>query len=247
MNIETKPTRLDRSEPLSEATSVEEVAELVVLYDYFAHVMLDPLEVPGTAGILALHKRTALLLANVEDNALPGVNQLIAWLKRMDTLVLCENHSSEDIAEEQKNLAIERTKLCRGINQAGPLPPYETYYCTSSCSKADATNVQEGPDTVAGSVTSAYAKAGVHLHTQTKERDDYIGTELAFLSFLAAEELKALERGEHDAAIDLQTQRQSFERYHLRSWVPAFCEAALPFAHTTLFQGALHALKSIAA
>lgn len=226
---------------------MEDARKAADWYGYGAHVLLDPIEVPGTAYVVDLAKRTRMLLESTEaeeagaagatgatvaaDTAgaadAAGRGGLAAWCKRVEDLVARGVEGADALAEEQRAVAADRTRLCRGISQDGPLPPYEAYY-------------REGA--VEGDVSASYRRAGVRFDG-TAERDDYLGVELAFLDCLVRAEEAAYARGDGPAAAAYAQQRQSFEQEHL-PWVAAFCTAALPHARTAYGRAALEALAA---
>lgn len=245
---------------------MEDARKAADWYGYGAQVLLDPIEVPGTAYVVDLAKRTRMLLESTEaeeagaagatgatvasDTAgaagavgvtataeatgaacatgaagAAGRSGLAAWCKRVEDLVARGVEGADALAEEQRAVAADRTRLCRGVSQDGPLPPYEAYY-------------REGA--VEGDVSASYRRAGVRFDG-TAERDDYLGVELAFLDCLARAEEAAHARGDGPAAAAYAQQRESFEQEHL-PWVAAFCTAALPHARTAYGRAALEAL-----
>lgn len=247
---------------------MEDARKAAAWYGYGAHVLLDPIEVPGTAYVVDLAKRTRMLLESTEAEGVDaagtvsatvaadtaeamgavgvtaaaeatgtacaagaadaaGRSGLAAWCKRVEDLVARGVEGADALAEEQRAVAADRTRLCRGISQDGPLPPYEAYY-------------REGA--VEGDVSASYRRAGVRFDG-TAERDDYLGVELAFLDYLARAEEAAHARGGGPAAAAYAQQRESFEQEHL-PWVAAFCTAALPHARTAYSRAALEALAA---
>lgn len=245
---------------------MEDARKAAAWYGYGAHVLLDPIEVPGTAYVVDLAKRTRMLLESTEAEGVDaagtvsatvaadtaeamgavgvtaaaeatgtacaagaadaaGRSGLAAWCKRVEDLVARGVEGVDALAEEQRAVAADRTRLCRGISQDGPLPPYEAYY-------------REGA--VEGDVSASYRRVGVRFDG-TAERDDYLGVELAFLDCLARAEEAAHARGGGPAAAAYAQQRESFEQEHL-PWVAAFCTAALPHARTAYGRAALEAL-----
>ena len=256
---------------------MEDARMAAVWYGYGAHVLLDPIEVPGTDYVVDLAKRTRMLLESTEAEGVDaagtvsatvaadtaeamgavgvtaaaeatgtacaagaadttgaadaaGRSGLAAWCKHVEDLASRGVEGADALAEEQRAVAADRTRLCRGVSQDGPLPPYEAYY-------------REG--VVEGDASASYRRAGVRFDG-TAERDDYLGVELAFLDYLARAEEAAYARGDGPAAAAYAQQRKSFEQEHL-PWVAAFCTAALPHARTAYGRAALEALATRAA
>ena len=143
---------------------MEDARKAAAWYGYGAHVLLDPIEVPGTAYVVDLAKRTRMLLESTEAEGVDaagtvsatvaadtaeamgavgvtaaaeatgtacaagaadaaGRSGLVAWCKRVEDLVARGVEGVDALAEEQRAVAADRTRLCRGISQDGPLPP----------------------------------------------------------------------------------------------------------------------------
>ena len=117
------------------------------------------------------------------------------------------------------------TKLFRGVSpEYGPTPPYEQLYT--------------GEDLLAllKELAQSYTEAGFDA---SGERQDYIGTELAFLSFLAAEAAKALRNGDEALAEEYAERFESFFTAHPGRWFPAFRKTAASHASTGFYKGAM--------
>lgn len=191
-----------------------------VLYDYFAFVMLEPVPLEGSDYLKSLGDMTDELLDEACDESASGpLEQMSAWISE----ALC----GADPEEAQRRLAVDRTYLFRGVDEKGPLPPYEGFY-----SKA-------GESAIAA-VGRAYADAGVH--PSNNERCDYLGQEMAFVSVLVQKEGAARLREEGTSADELKAMLEEFEAEHLAPWVGSYCSAALPFARTGYFEGFLRSL-----
>lgn len=197
---------------------MEDIQTTAARYDYYAHVLIDPIEVPGTAYVVELAKRT---------RAVFETPALSVWCQRIEKLAELAPQGANELAEEQRDLAEDRTRLCRGINKEGPLPPYESYY-------------REGASE--NDTTAIYHAAGVQFDGAV-ERDDYLGAQAAFLAYLTQAESAARARGDNDSEQMFQYQRKIFECEHF-SWVESFCEAALPHARTTYFTSVLKELAA---
>lgn len=201
--------------------------------DFFAHVLIDPIEVPGTEAVEALAAGCQELLGILGAPDAPGARGLSAWCDRIGSLHAQGAESEARLAEEQRALAAERTRLCRGTDPAGPLPPYEAYWRPSS-----------GDGAPSASVSAAYRATGARFDAAV-ERDDYLGTELAFLAYLAAGECAAHSEGDDVRAAETQAVRASFSAEHAGAWAGAFCAAALPHCRTPFFKGAFALLDDL--
>lgn len=195
-------------------TSRLEAEAQAVFYDFTAQVLLDPIPVPGKKYASDLLEHTYTLVAHIDDNV-PGSKDLRSWCASFD-----------DAATQQRALAIDRTRLCRGTSQEGPLPPYEEYW---------AAPVEAGSG-VLPAVERCYAQADAQIQN-TVERSDYLGIELAFLSYMCHCELDAIAAGNATAANRARRQRETFEREHLLAWLPAYSLAAAAQAQTPFFRG----------
>lgn len=201
--------------------------------DFYAHVLIDAIEVPGTEAVKTLAERCRELLDILETPDAPGARELSAWCDRIEGLRARGTEGLPLLAEEQRALAAERTRLCRGTNPAGPPPPYEAYWQSASADGAPP-----------ASVSAAYRAAGARFDAAA-ERDDYLGTELAFLAHLAARECDALATGDDAQAEEARAMRASFGVEHAGTWAGAFCTAALPQCRSPFFKGALALLNSL--
>ena len=155
---------------------MEDARKAAAWYGYGAHVLLDPIEVPGTAYVVDLAKRTRMLLESTEaeeagaagatgatgaaDTAgavgavgvtaaaeatgtacaagaadttgaadaageadAAGRSGLAAWCKRVADLVARGVEGAAALAEEQRAVAADRTRLCRGVSLFCKLHP----------------------------------------------------------------------------------------------------------------------------
>jgi putative dimethyl sulfoxide reductase chaperone len=125
----------------------------------------------------------------------------------------CEGRPVKELATE---LAVERTRLLRGLKPGyGPPPPYESVYL----------GLDGQPQMQAtAAVAKSYAEAGVALPEGLKEQPDYIGLELDFMRHLTEKEARAWAEGNRDEAVRIVEKERSFLEEHLARWVPRFCE-----------------------
>lgn len=129
----------------------------------------------------------------------------------------------------QTQLAVDRTRLLRGVKPGyGPPPPYESVYAGS----------EEKPLMQAGiSVRQAYAEAGVGLPEEVKDQPDFIGFELDFMRHLAAQEAQAWQDEWRTEALRFLEKARTFLEEHVVRWVPRFCEVMEQEARLGFYRG----------
>lgn len=211
------------SEFISEQMGNETTNQADQLFcDYCAFVMLDPIPLEGIQYLQTLADQTLLLRSWIlGDDQKESLDQMLVWLQ--DSLKC-------DCPEEmQCRLAVDRTYLFRGVDEGGPLPPYEGFFASTK-------------EAAISAIGKAYDSAGVH--TSNNERLDYLGQELAFVSVLIQKEANARAVGDEAIAEELFTMRKEFLRTHISSWVREYCAAAIPFAKTNYFVGFLNILSA---
>lgn len=218
-----------------------EALNAAAFYDFAAEMLLTPLPVPGHIEIVGVASHVRLLFGEAarDEDALPGIRELVAWCEQVEKAdAQADEGDPEALEALQRETAVDRTRLSRGVDESGPLPPYETYWLSSP--DGDGASSQGRLSGIA----DAYAHANVHFGGEQAERDDYLGVELAFLAHLAHRELTAHENGDTTAAHTARTQRESFEREHLFTWLPTWCTSATPHATSTFFPPFLTLLKT---
>lgn len=190
-----------------------------ILYDYFAFVMLEPIPTEGFRYLIELDSMTTGVIEVITDKKfLVSIEQMRYWIT--------EALNSNDPASAQRELAVDRTYLFRGVDEKGPLPPYEGFYST-----------EERPTIAA--IDEIYRNAGVR--PSNKERIDYLGQELAFVSVLEQKRVDILEQGGLHTE-ELDEMLDGFISEHLSSWVGSYCRSALPYTRTDYFKGFLTCL-----
>jgi TorA maturation chaperone TorD len=118
-------------------------------------------------------------------------------------------------------LAVERTRLYRGVSATGPTPPYEAEWLSGQPAPA-----------VLLSLTRAYQSSG--LAVAAGERPDYVGIELGYYQRLITQEAD----DEPDRHMLLTLQRE-FVSEHIGRWVPSYVEVTLPLIQSDFFRGHL--------
>lgn len=109
-----------------------------------------------------------------------------------------------------RSLAVERTRLYRGVNSRGPRPPYEAEWDEYAPTEA----------VTIGGVSATYREAGRGQSTQ--DRVDYLGVELGFYQQLLGDEVVALQAGDREEAQRACERRSQFLATHLGKWVPSY-------------------------
>jgi TorA maturation chaperone TorD len=88
-------------------------------------------------------------------------------------------------------------------------------------------------------IQSLYIENGAALAGDPRDRPDYLGLELGFVSYLAEREAAAWAHGEPDLAANLAARGQAFLAEHPARWAPAFLEAARDQSRTGFYRGVL--------
>ena len=92
-------------------------------------------------------------------------------------------------------------------------------------------------------VRRAYARAGFQAPALSREPDDHIGLELAFVGELVVAALEARERGDTDGETLALSAAGEFVRDHLGVWGPGFADLVIEHAATDLYRAAGHLLR----
>lgn len=133
------------------------------------------------------------------------------------------------LEEVRTELAVERTRLVRGIKRGyGPPPPYESVYLSPD----------EQPEmraTVA--VLRAYAGGGAAVPETGRDQPDFIGFELDFMRHLADKEAQAWQSGDSETALGMLHQELAFLRQHINAWVPLYCNRMADDAQLDFYRG----------
>ena len=134
---------------------------------------------------------------------------------------------NEPEEETLRRIAVDRTRLFRGISEeTGPPPPYESMYRehrTGGASSAE--------------VFRFYEKLGVTPPETVTESPDYLGVEIDFMRLLCRQEEEAWRNGNPGRALELLGAGLEFLREHLLKWVPSFCERMVERAEIDFYRG----------
>jgi putative dimethyl sulfoxide reductase chaperone len=137
--------------------------------------------------------------------------------------------------ELRTELAVERTRLFRGIKPGyGPPPPYESVYAGIDNQPHMQSNM---------AVRQLYAEAGVGLPEDLHDQPDFIGFELDFMRHLADRESQALTDGDQDAALQVLAKEHAFLQDHILRWIPHFCDIAIEQARSDFYKGIAYLTK----
>lgn len=138
--------------------------------------------------------------------------------------------SKDRPAEELKTeLAVERTKLLRGIKPGyGPPPPYEGVYAPTA---------QEALGQTMMGVRNTYAEAGVVLPEEIHDQPDFIGFELDFMRHLTEKEAEAWIGNNYEEVLKTTEKEQAFLDEHILRWIPRFCDLMFQEAQLDFYRG----------
>jgi len=140
-----------------------------------------------------------------------------------------QDSQGKPVDELRTGLAVERTRLLRGVKPGySPPPPYESVYVGSD----------QGPLMQASvAVRQAYAEAGVGLPEEVKDQPDFIGLELDFMRHLTEKEAQAWAAGDPEEALKVLEKEQAFLEEHITRWIPRFCDVMLQEARLDFYRG----------
>ncbi|RMD70174.1 MAG: hypothetical protein D6819_04930 [Gammaproteobacteria bacterium] len=114
--------------------------------------------------------------------------------------------------ESAESLAVEFTRLFRGIREGyGPPPPYESLYREGRIMGQSTLDVME-----------RYRQAGFGIIEPSAGPQDHLGVELRFMAMLCLEEMEAAGRDEGDEVQRRLAQQRDFLISHLGAWLPHY-------------------------
>ncbi len=137
--------------------------------------------------------------------------------------------TNKSVEELRTELAVDRTRLLRGIQPGyGPPPPYESVYV----------GMEQLPQMQASmSVQQAYAAAGIGLPEEVRDQPDFIGFELDFMRHLTDKESEAWAQENRAEALHVLESEQAFLQEHILRWIPRFCEVMFQQASLDFYRG----------
>jgi TorA maturation chaperone TorD len=128
--------------------------------------------------------------------------------------------------EHLSNLSRDWTRLFRGVNIRGPLPPYESLYRTGK--------LQDKP---AQEICRLFSKMGIRVPEEWHQPLDYIGVEFDFMHLLCTQERGNWEKNQLGLVLEVVEIEKSFLDDHLSLWIPIFCEKMIEQAQEIFFKG----------
>jgi len=133
------------------------------------------------------------------------------------------------VDELRTELAVERTRLLRGVKPGySPPPPYESVYVGSDQGPLMQTSV---------AVRQVYAEAGVGLPEEVRDQPDFIGFELDFMRYLTEKEAQAWAEGDGEGALEVLEKERVFLGEHVAHWIPRFCDVMVREARLDFYRG----------
>lgn len=139
------------------------------------------------------------------------------------------------VEELKTELAVERTRLMRGIKPGyGPPPPYESVYAGSE---------QQPLAQAITSVRQVYAEAGVGLPEEVHDQPDFIGFELDFMRHLTEKEAQVWTTADQEEVMQVTEKERAFLEQHINRWVPLFCDLMLKDAQLDFYRGVARLTK----
>jgi TorA maturation chaperone TorD len=137
-----------------------------------------------------------------------------AGLRLMEAFIRAAR--GKPVEELKTELAVERTRLMRGIKPGyGPPPPYESVYAESA---------QAAMGQAMKSVRNTYAEAGAALPDDVHDQPDFIGFELDFMRHLTMQEAQAWSDSKAEEVRNAIERERAFLEEHILRWVPHYCD-----------------------
>lgn len=141
------------------------------------------------------------------------------------THILNALDGEDDLTALAERLAVEHTRLFRGIREGyGPPPPYESLWREGR---------MMGESTVA--VAKAYLEAG-YRHDEQWGPLDHLVEEMRFMAALCHAEDEALTFGRGEKAQWARERQLRFLEDHLLAWLPSYCRVLADQAQEPLYQ-----------
>lgn len=123
------------------------------------------------------------------------------------------------------DLARDRVRLMRGVNQEGVEPPYESLF------------VGHPANTTIGSLNNFYQQLGYAVDDEVKDAPDQLGVEIAFAKLILELERDALADGDEERAAEYEELHHSFLSQHLGRWSGAYAEKMAAASQTGFYRG----------
>ena len=166
-------------------------------------------ELTARSNIYALLSRIMLQELDVEIlNTLMNDETVLEFLPHWNEWELRNTMPNQQLLEEYLNPDFTNLSLLH-------LVPYETFY-----TRADQM-IETGGANPVTDIYSAYDFI-VDYAVARVVSSDHIGVELEFMHHLCQAQIKALEEGDTDSAVELQTVQHRFLNTHLLRWAPMY-------------------------
>jgi len=164
-----------------------------------------------------------LLLAFPMEGAEEALQRLGDGFKRIKACLSKRGPADETWLTD---LSKDWTRLFRGVEKRGILPPYESLYRSGK--------LQEKP---AQEIHRLFARMGIRVPDEWHQPPDYVGVELDFMRFLCEKEEHAREKNEKILALETVEVERSFIANHLGQWVSIFCARMFDEAREDFYRG----------
>ena len=166
------------------------------------------------------------LLRYPQKGSEEALKQIHKGLKLVHSYGSKKDRPDEDILT---NLCKDWTRLFRGIDRKGLLPPYESLYRPERLQKKPAQEINR-----------LFSEMGIQVPEEWHQPSDYIGVELDFMRLLCEKEWRHRDNGERNAIREAVEAEKSFLEDHLTLWVPIFCKRMLKEAREEYYLGIAH-------
>jgi TorA maturation chaperone TorD len=168
---------------------------------------------------------TILIEEDGQSQIQDGLQELGAYLE--ETL----KKDANSLVEE---LAVDWTRLFRGLRPGyGPKPPYAYLHKKTKLSELDFLQ----------KISGIYTSYGASIEPTQSNRPDYLGLQLAFLSFLYQQASDAYQEGNKEKAIQIELAATDFFENEFADWSLTFCQEAESHAKTAFYHGYLAILQ----
>lgn len=152
-----------------------------------------------------------------------------------ESLKLITNLLFEKITNDSLyNILKEWTRLFRGVDRRGSIPPYESVFHTGRLQGKSAQQIYR-----------LFSKMGITIPEEWHQPPDYIGVELDFMRLICENEMDAWEKNDIKLAKESLHIENSFIENHLGSWIGIFYENIKGYLKENYFRGIARLTKCI--